>query len=73
MANDKDRRLNARSDINWPIEIELPDRKMEGKVKNISSFGACISCTTMPDPGESVNIILKPHDHLDIRVTAEVI
>jgi predicted methyltransferase len=65
-------RLHARAEVRWPVTIRTAQEVIEAKLRNLGAGGAYIHCDHTPEPGESVELTIRPPDSPPIEITAEV-
>ena len=69
-----ERRQYPRTKVKWPATASTPQGDIEGQVENISADGAFLVSCQEPLPVEGTfRLVIKPHKHQHLRVTAQVI
>ena len=68
-----ERRKQQRIDINWPVEIFVDDRPIEGEVKNITPKGLFICCEEELHLKEDFRISIFPPNRESINVVGKAI
>ena len=69
----KDNRLYARAEIQWPTTVLTAQGFVEGKLKNLGADGAYVYCEQTSNPSNFVPITIKPPNHSPLKITAEVV
>ena len=68
-----ERRKAPRIKVNWPIEVSLDDRTIEGIAKNITLKGLFVCCDEPLSFEENYRISIFTHNHKAINVVGKPI
>jgi len=68
-----ERRKQPRIDINWPVEVFVDDRTIEGEVKNITPKGLFICCEETLHLKENFRISIFPPNRRAINILGKAI
>ena len=68
-----DKRLYARSKVEWPVKVITSKGTMEGETRDVSTLGAFISCHEPLQPKESLLLSVELPTGSPLQVFAEVI
>jgi len=73
MSKIDERRKQARIEINWPVEVFLDDRTIEGEVKNITLKSLFVCCKEELRLREYFRISILPPNRKAINVVGKAI
>ena len=68
-----ERREHPRTDVNWPVTMEVPGGTIEARVNNISLGGAFICCEKPLPMGEVFHLTMIVPENEPIAATAQVV
>jgi uncharacterized protein (TIGR02266 family) len=68
-----ERREHPRTDVNWPVTMEVPGGTIEARANNISLGGAFVCCKEPLPVGEVFHLTLRVPDNDPIAATAQVV
>jgi hypothetical protein len=63
----------SRIEINWPIDVFLDDRKIEGEAKNITPKGLFVCCEEALNLKENFSISIFPPNRKAVNVIGKAI
>jgi hypothetical protein len=73
MSNMSERRKNPRIEIDWPVEIFLDDKTIQGEAKNITPKGLFVCCEEELHLKENFRISIFPPDRGPINVVGKAV
>ena len=73
MSKMNERRKQPRIEINWPVEVFVNDRTIEGEVKNITIKGIFVCCKEELPLKENFRISIFPPNYKTINVVGKTI
>ena len=62
-------RMKAR----WPVTMLTPQAQVEGKIENVSSKGAFVSCKEMPPLEEGFLLVIRTPDYKSMNLNGRVV
>ena len=74
IMSDADRRKYPRTEISWPVTLKTTIAGVtRAQLGNLSAGGAYIHCDQTPNPGELIDLTIKPPDRQSLEIRAEVV
>ena len=70
---EKQRRMEQRAEIVWPVLIRTDEGAIEGKTLNISAGGALFRCLKQFTLNEIISLTIRPPVRPPLSITAEVV
>jgi hypothetical protein len=70
---EKQRRVELRAEIAWPVLIRTDAGAVEGKTLNISAGGALFRCLKQFSQNEIISLTIRPPVRPPMEITAEVV
>jgi hypothetical protein len=70
---EKQRRMELRAEIEWPVVVIRDDLSVEGKTVNISAGGALLCCPQQFSLNEVVRLVIRPPVRAALEITAETV
>ena len=70
---EKQRRMDLRAEIAWPVIVRTDEGALEGKTMNISAGGALFRCPRQFSLNEIISLTIRPPVRPPMEITAEVV
>ena len=67
------KRIAPRAPVRWPVTMLTPQAKVEGKIENISSKGAFVSCKDLPPLEDGFVMVIKAPDHKTMNLNGKIV
>jgi Tfp pilus assembly protein PilZ len=69
----QEKRMGPRMKVRWPVTMLTPQAQVEGKVENVSSKGAFVSCKDMPPLEEGFLLVIRAPDYKSMNLNGRVV
>jgi len=69
----QEKRFVPRVPVKWPVTMLSPITQVEGKIENVSSKGALVSCKDMPPLEEGLLIVIRAPDYKTMNLNGKVV
>ncbi|MGD8252988.1 MAG: PilZ domain-containing protein [Syntrophobacterales bacterium] len=69
----QEKRFVPRVPVKWPVTMLSPLAQVEGKIENVSSKGALVSCKDMPPLEEGLLIVIRAPEHKTMNLNGKVV
>ena len=69
----QEKRMVPRMKARWPVTMLAPQTQVEGKIENVSSKGAFVSCREMPPLEEGFLLVIRAPDYKSMNLNGRVV
>lgn len=69
----QDERIVPRVKVRWPVTMLTPQSQVEGKIENVSSKGAFVSCKDMPPLEEGFLLVIRAPEYKAMNLNGRVV
>jgi len=69
----QEKRMGPRMKVRWPVTMLTPQAQVEGKIENVSSKGAFVSCKDMPPLEEGFLLVIRAPDYKSMNLNGRVV
>jgi len=69
----QEKRFVPRVPVKWPVTMLSPLAQVEGKIENVSSKGALVSCKDMPPLEEGLLIVIRAPEYKTMNLNGKVV
>ena len=69
----QEKRIMPRVKVRWPVTMLTPQSQVEGKIENVSSKGAFVSCKDMPPLEEGFLLVIRTPDYKAMNLNGRVV
>ena len=69
----QEKRMVPRMKVRWPVTMLTPQSQVEGKIENMSSKGAFVSCKDMPPLEEGFLLIIRAPEYKSMNLNGRVV
>lgn len=69
----QEKRMVPRAKVRWPVTMLTSQAQVEGKIENVSSKGAFVSCKDMPPLEEGFLLVIRAPDYKSMNLNGRVV